>query len=212
MGTILHSDQNRLLKPAARLSRLEKCSGRHEFPSAIMKVWALGFLLFVGLSLIALAFVPAQAYPGTPTPLQIATWGLLCLLTAGVWMYWDHKRRVLTPDEEIEELLLDVAKRYRHTRSLETIVDEYRMRGASDETLMVIRTAPQSLRARGKAKVSIGMQLLAIGLLFTAAAYYVARVFGGNHYEVAIGAIGAGVGFVIQGIRQRTAFRQDAIT
>jgi len=180
-------------------------------PSQFLKVWGLGLLIFVGLSLIGLAFIAGSPYPGTPTPLQIGSWGLLCLLVASVWMYWDHKRRVLTPDEEIEKMLLDVARRYRHTRSLETIADHYRMRGASDETLMMIRTAPQSLRARGKAKVNIGMQLLVIGVIFTAFAYYLARVTGGNHYEVAIGALGGGAGFIIQGLRQRAAFSDKTV-
>ena|SRR5688572_4547645 len=113
-----------------------------------LKTLFLAILILAGLSLVALAFVPAAPTSGFPPPWKLASWGLLGLLVAGVWIYWDHKRRALTPDEEVDKLLLHVAKRYRQTRSLEAIEDEYRTQGASDDTLMMIRSAPMSVRGQ----------------------------------------------------------------
>jgi hypothetical protein len=178
--------------------------------SISFKVGALGILVFAGLTLIALGFVNSNAASEFPTPSQFVTWGLLCLFVAGVWMYWDHKRRVLTPDEEIDKLLLDVAKRYRQTGSLAAVVDEYRTKGASDDTLTMIRAAPGMLRTRADTKVRMGMELLGVGLILTVVAYGLARVIGASHYEVGVGAIGGGVGFIAVGIRQRRAFRVES--
>jgi hypothetical protein len=175
--------------------------------SATLKLWLLALLVFLGLSLIALAFVPGSPSSGFPPPSRFIMWGIACLLIAAVWIWWDRKRRRLTPDQEIEQLLFDVAKRYRQTRSLDTVVEEYRAKGATDHTLMIIRSAPRMLKQRADAKIQLGVSLLGTGLLFTAATYWLAHTVGFSHYEVAIGAIGGGVGFTLDGIRQRRAFR-----
>jgi hypothetical protein len=121
-------------------------------------------------------------------------------------MYWNHKRRRLTPDEVLEQLLLDVARRYRHTGSLDAIAEEYRERGASEDTLAFVRSAPRMLEIRADAKIQLGLQLLAAGIIVTAGAYWLSRVSGFSHYEVAVGAIGGGLGFIIAGLRQKRAF------
>ena len=179
-------------------------------PSVTFKLLSLALLVFFGLSLISLAFVPGLPSSGFPSPSQLVVWGFVFLLIAAVWLWWDRKRRRLTPDEEIEQLLFDVAKRYRQTRSLDIIVTEYREKGATDDTLMFIRSAPQMLKTRADTKVQLGRQLLLLGLIFTAAVYCLSQITGFSHYEVAVGAIGGGVGFILDGIRQQRAFRDYA--
>ncbi len=175
-------------------------------PHASGKLVLLAFLWFSGLALIALSFVRAPPTVDWPASSFFA-WGLCCLLVAIVWMYWDRKRRRLTADETVDQLLLEVARRYRRTRSLDAIADEYRAAGASDETVELIRVAPQMLNMRAEAKIRLGVQLLVTGIVLTAVAFLVSRLLGFSHYEVAVGAIGGGVGFIIVGLRQRRAFR-----
>ncbi len=175
-------------------------------PLVFLKALGLALLLFLGIGFFAMALIPRPSTSQRAAPSKLVAWGSFCLLGAGAWMYWDHKSRILTPDEEFEKFLSDVAKRFRHTRSLKAVEDEYRAKGATDDTLMMIRGAPQMLKARGDAKVSMGLQLLGVGLIFTAGAYLFSRLNGGQHYEVGITAIGGGIGFIILGIRQRNAF------
>ncbi len=175
-------------------------------PHGSTKLWVLALLWFCGLSLIALSLVKGPPSGDFPPPSAFVVWGTCCILVALIWMYWHHKRYRLTPDEELEQLLLDVARRYRHTRSLDAIVEEYRERGASEDTLDFIRSAPRMLKTRADAKIHLGLQLLATGIIFTAGAYWLSRASGFSHYEVAVGAIGAGVGFIMAGLRQQRAF------
>src|SRR5947207_818838 len=120
-------------------------------PHANGKLLLLALLWFSGLALIALSFVRAAPNINWPAS-SFLVWGLCCLLVAVVWMYWDRKRRRLTPDETVDQLLLEVARRFRRTRSLDAIADEYRAAGASDDTLGLIRSAPQMLKTRAEAK------------------------------------------------------------
>jgi hypothetical protein len=124
-------------------------------------------------------------------------------------MYWDHKRRRVTPDEAVDQFLLEVARRYRRTRSLDAIADEYRAAGASEETLGLISGAPQMLKMRAGAKITLGIQPLGTGIILTGGAFLLSRTLGFSHYEVAVGAIGGGVGFIVDGLRQKGAFRNE---
>lgn len=178
-----------------------------DLPHGSIKVWVLGALWFCGLGLIALSF--DKGLPGTPPPVapsRLVVWGICCILVSLGWMYWDHKRRRLTPDEEVEQLLLDVARRYRHTRSLDAIADEYREKGASEYTLDLIRSAPRMLKSRADTKIRLGLQLLTAGIIVTAGTYWLSRVAGFSHYEIAVVAIGGGLGFIVAGLRQQRAF------
>ena len=176
-------------------------------PRADGKLLVLAILWFSGLALIALSFVRAAPNINLPDPLSFITWGVCCLLIAVVWMYWDHKRRRLTPDEALDQLLSEVARCYRRTRSLDAVTDEYRAAGASDDTLRLIKSAPQMLKARAEAKLILGVQLFVTGIILTGGAFLLSRYLGFSHYEVAIGAIGGGVGFIIDGLRQKRAFK-----
>ena len=137
-------------------------------------------------------------------------WGTGCLMIAALWIWWDYKRRSLTPEAQGERLLFDVAKRYQQVHSLEAVVEEYRASGATNETLALIRSAPVILRKRAEAKIHVGIPLLVTGLVLTGGAYLLARTAGLSHYAVAIGAIGGGVGSILDGLRQRRCFRELA--
>ena len=176
-------------------------------PNASVKLWLLALLWFSGISLIALSFIRAAPNINWPTS-SFLIWGLCCLFFAVVWMYWDRKRRRLAPDEVVDQFLLEIARRYRRTRSLNAIADEYRAAGASDDTLRLIRLAPEMLKTRAEAKVSLGVQLLVTGIFLTGVAFVLSRTLGFSHYEVAVGAIGGGVGFIIAGLRQKRAFKE----
>lgn len=171
------------------------------------KLLPLALLWFIGLSLIALSFVKGSTDSSSAFPSTFVVWGLCCILIAVVWMYWDHKRRRLTPDEEVEVLLLEVARHYRRTRSLDAIADAYREAGASEYTLQLIRSAPRLLKTRAEAKISLGMQLLGVGILFTMITFLLSQAMVFAHYELAIGAIGGGIGFIVIGLRQRRGFK-----
>jgi hypothetical protein len=176
-------------------------------PQAHGKLLVLAILWFSGLALIALSFVSAAPNVNWPHPSSFITWGICCLLIAVVWMYWDRKRRRLTPDEALDQLLSEIARRYRRTRSLDAVTDEYRAAGASDDTLRLIKSAPQMLKTRAEAKLILGVQLFVTGIILTGGAFLLSRYLGFSHYEVAIGAIGGGVGFIIDGLRQKRAFK-----
>jgi hypothetical protein len=173
-------------------------------PHVNLKLLLLASLWFFGFALIAFSFVKKAS-------LGCGAWGGLCILAALVWMYWDNKRRLITPDEELEELLMEVARRYRHTRSLNVIVDEYRERGAAEDTLNFVRSAPRMLKTRADAKILLGLQLLTGGLVATIVTCWLSRAIGFNHYEVAVGALGGGFGFLITGLRQQRAFPENEI-
>jgi hypothetical protein len=171
------------------------------------KLWFLALLIFCGLGFIALAFIDAPPSTGIPAPSRLASWGIACLLLAGICIFWSYKQRRLTPDLAIDELISNVARQFRQTRSLDAIVEEYRFNGATNDILVIIRSAPQILKARSDAKLRLGIQLVVTGIFLTGAAYLLARAVGFSHYEVAVGAIGGGIGFIIDGLRKRRAFR-----
>jgi len=123
-------------------------------------------------------------------------------------MYWDHKRRQLTPDEAVYQLMLEVARRYRRTQSLDAIVDEYRAGGASEDTLSLIRAAPQMLKIRAEEKTRLGIQLFFGGIILTGGAFVLSRSSGISFYELGVGLIGGGAGFIIDGLRQKGTFKQ----
>lgn len=178
----------------------------HSF-SASIRLWGLALLIFCGLGLVGVAFLDAPPSTGIPAPSRLVTWGIACLLIAGIWIFWSYKRRRLSRDQAVDELILDVARRYAQTRSLNCVVDEYRANGASDEILSIVRAAPQILKTRSDMKLRVGFQLVFAGSILTAMAYWLARFFAFSHYEVAVGAIGGGLGFIIDGLRKRRAFR-----
>lgn len=178
-------------------------------PRVSGKLIGLALLVFLGASLIALAFVPGPGNRGSAFPPQIMAWGVVCLFVAGIWLWWDRKRRRLTPDEQTEQLLYAAIKRYRRIGTWEGVIAEYRALGASEEELENIREAKQTLRIRGEAKITMGCQLLATGVILTVIMYFVGKWIGFHHYEVQIGAIGGGAGFIADGIRQRNAARGD---
>ena len=173
-----------------------------------LKLYCLAFLIFAGLSTIGLGFVPGPRN-GAPWPSSTFFFGIgvSCLFLAGVWMFWDHKRRVLTPDETIDRLLLEVAKRCRSTQSLDAIVAEYRTNGSSDETPMIIKDAPRLLKTRAELKMRMGIQLFATGIVLTVVAYCLAKITHFSHFEIAVGALGAGAGLMIVAWRERRACR-----
>lgn len=177
-------------------------------PYKNLKLFALASLWAFGLGLLALAFVKGPRN-GLANPSAFLFAGSCFILSATVWMYWDHKRRRLTPDEEMEHLLLNVAKRYRQTRSLDAIVEEYRMRGATDDTLSFVRAAPRMLKTRADAKVQLGLQLLGVGIILLPVMYWTSRLLGGSHYEVSATAIGGGLGFILTGLWQQRAFPKN---
>lgn len=167
-------------------------------------------LLFV-LFMIVRAGCALLSFP-TPSPLGVPRstfimWGTGCLVGAGLMIWFDRNRRGDSPDEQTEQLLVDVLKRYRKIRSLDAVVAEYRANGASDYTLSLVRTAPEKLRARANAKVQAGYGLFAFGVLCTGVTYCLARTFGFSHYLVAIGALGVGSGLWLDGLRLRLTFR-----
>jgi hypothetical protein len=181
-------------------------------PRSNIKLLLLALLWFCGFGLIALSFAKGPLSNPHPFPSsKFVAWGVCCVLVALTWMYWDYKRRSLTSDEKLEQLLLDVARRYRHTRSLDAVIAEYRERGANEGTLDIIRSAPQMLKARADAKIRLGLQLLVTGIITSAGIYWLSQVIGFSHYEVAVVAIGGGVGFIIVGLRQRRAFPKSEI-
>jgi hypothetical protein len=173
-------------------------------PHGTLKLWTLALLWFTGLSFIALSFVKSTPSSDFPTPAEFVMWGLSCLGVAVVWMYWDYKRRRLTPDQQVEHLLFEVARRYRRIRSLDTVVNEYRAQGASEETLAIIRSAPQILKTRAEAKIGVGIRIFVAGIIITGGVSWLSKA----HYEIAIGALGGGIGLIIDGFRQRRAFRK----
>ena len=173
-----------------------------------LKVYFLALLLFAGLALVGYAFLGVQSRTGFKW--EPAMWGTGCLMIAALWIWWDYKRRSLTPEAQGERLLFDVAKRYQQVHSLEAVVEEYRASGATNETLELIRSAPLILRKRAEAKIHVGIPLLVTGLVLTGGAYLLARTAGLSHYAVAIGAIGGGVGSILDGLRQRRCFRELA--
>src|SRR5579883_514697 len=148
----------------------------------------------------------------TPTPLGVARstfimWGIGCVVGAALMVWLDRKRRGESQDDQIEQLLVDVLKRYRKTGSLSEIVEEYRAKGVDDYTLSLIRTALEKLRARADRKVEVGFRTFAFGVLCTGITYCLARGFGLSHYWVAIGAVGVGSGLWLDGLRLRLALR-----
>ena len=167
-------------------------------------------LLFVVFMIVGAGCI-LLSFP-TPTPLGVPRstfimWGSGCLVGAAIMVWLDRKRRGETPDEQTEQLLVDVLKRYRRTGSLSQIVEEYRAKGVDDYTLSLVRTAPEKLRARAHAKVQAGYLLFAFCVLCTGITYCLARTFGFSHYVVAIGGIGVGSGLWLDGLRLRLAFR-----
>jgi uncharacterized membrane protein YfcA len=131
------------------LNRPEFSEGMPNWPKAMV----LGALIAVGLALTALSFL--DGFPRT-----LLAWGLLCLGAAGFWMYWDAKKRELTPDEEKEQLLVAVIKRLRATGSQRMVLDEFRAKGASSSILNFVEDAPRRLRRRAETKMSTGRFLM----------------------------------------------------
>ena len=77
-----------------------------------------------------------------------------------LWIWTD--KRILTQDEELEQTLIDAAKRHRRLGSMSAVLDEYRAEGASDLTISRARNAGPQLRQRARA--SLGTGLLSSGL------------------------------------------------
>jgi hypothetical protein len=177
------------------------------FPTELFRLRHLLFIVFmiVGAGSILLSFP-------TPTPFGVPRstfimWGSGCFVGAAVMVWLDRKRRGETKDEQTEQLLVDVLRRYRKTGSLHEIVEEYRASGVDDYTLSLVKTAPEKLKARADSKVQAGYRLFAFGVLCTGITYCLARTFGLSHYVVAIGALGVGSGLWLDGLRLRLAFR-----
>ena len=171
-----------------------------------MKLWGLALLVFAGIALLLLALVPDSPAGGPIPSARLVVWGGSCLCVAAIWIWWDRKRRELTPDEAVEQFLFEVARRCRRAKSLEVVFEQYRSQGASEDTLRLVRSAPRLLKARGDDKFQFGAQIFFLGFILTAGAYGLGRLVGFSLYEIPIGAIGGGVGLMLDGIRQRRAF------
>jgi hypothetical protein len=173
----------------------------------MVKYLFLALLIFPGLGALVTAFSRGPAGRGPDSFGSLLAFGAVCLSIAGFWIYWDHKTRVRTPEDELEQLLFTVARKFRRTRSLQDIVDEYRAHGATDDTLMFIRGAPLMLQQRGEKKIQSGYTLLATGVTMFVIGLAVPKSIAHHGLVGGIAAMGGGFGFMIQGFRQKKAFR-----
>ena len=177
-----------------------------EGPSNSLKLWGLALLIFAGIALCLLALIPDSPRGGATPSARLVMWGAGCFCVAAIWIWWDRRCRQLTPDEKTEQLLFEVAKRYRRVKSLDAVLDEYRCQGASEGTLELVKCAPRLLKARGDVKLQVGIQIFLLGFILTAGTYVLGRLVGFSQYIIAFGAIGGGVGLILDGIRQRRSF------
>ena len=146
-------------------------------------------ILLVWNSLTAIGF--AVPFPNLKIP------GLVCLIFGIFWLYFDHRNRILTQDEQTEKLLLKAATRYKQTGSWNTVIAEFRASGFSEYTLFRLQNAPQILSQRAKLKIQKGLALMALGLFLIISHYLMVRL---DHlrYEAFV-ALGAGLGLMLQG-------------
>jgi hypothetical protein len=163
-----------------------------------LKLWALALLFFVGASLIALSCVPGNAFPS-----DLWVWGGGCLLLGGVWVYLDRRKKSLTAEEAIEKLLLKAVKRYQQTRSLDSVVAEFKADGIPESTLDLIRNAPRILTQLAQDKLRVGAVLFCTGLIVTVGSLTLVRTL----HVFAYGAIGVGLAYIIQGTHLKIVAR-----
>lgn len=130
-----------------------------EIERQIVFVVSKVFLIVVGLLFI---IVPSL----DPNVTHLRVWqvfGLLCVTSTVVWICTE--KRVMTPREELESLLIEAAKRYARAGSIARLVEEYKARGADDLTLSRLRGAPRLLRERAEDKLSLGLIFSGLGTL-----------------------------------------------
>ncbi len=159
-----------------------------------------GFCLFYSFFLSGGAFRLENGFKRAPVQIVI---GIAGLAIAAIWIYADNRGHVATDEEKRERLMLDIAKRIRKTGvSIDTIVQEYSAKGATQETLELIRTTPSRLAAQGAQKFALGIALLVGGGGLTLGSHL---LFAGQFVLFFYGAIGVGLAFTIQGARMKIA-------
>jgi hypothetical protein len=123
----------------------------------------MGFqALLVGLGLFLI--IATFAFKDPLKNWGFAAFGLAFLGLAALWIYTD--KRVLTQEEEMEQLLIQASQRYQRAGSMAALLGEYRAEGASNFTLSRIRNARHLLRQRAQAVLRTGITISGVGLLF----------------------------------------------
>lgn len=87
----------------------------------------------------------------------------LLVLVIVLWIWTD--KRILTQDEELEQTLIDAAKRHRRLGSMSAVLDEYRAEGASELTISRARNAGPLLRQRAIDSLRTGLLVSGIGTI-----------------------------------------------
>ena len=169
-----------------------------------------GMIITFGLLLIAVGLFDSDMWP-------LAIIGGLLVLAIVLWIWTD--KRILTQDEELEQTLIDTAKRHRRLGSMSAVLDEYRAEGASELTISRARNAGPQLRQRARASLGTGLLSSGLGttLLCGCVAVLIRQTDSFGHFDqhtLQFAFIGASAGLyhIMRGLRLHWYARQFTST
>jgi hypothetical protein len=170
-----------------------------------------GIFILLGLVFIALGLSRKESHP--------ENWFFVILgglLVAAIILWIVTDKRVLTQEEELEQTLIDGAKRHRRLGSSSAVLDDYRAEGASELTISRVRNGRHLLSQRASASLRTGLLFSGGGLIVLCASMTVLLWKEGDpeQHLLEYGLIGAcaGVYHLARGLRLWWHVRQFPFT